>query len=275
MSARNLWMGIVVISASTWIAGGASAQQVTVTTPMQSVSDRFYESTNVGWSFGVRSGPKVKVFGRFGSPAAAAPPFGGFDPNAGLRSGFAVRNKDFGARFGFNFAQGSQRSFTTTAPTITLTNGVPGFLFNGRQVPFVTGVVPVLGFGGALPPGGHRPSDTVAARVLRGELKLPGRRRGAALQPAQASDEPAERAQPARPPSVITAPPGPSTLRRQRQAQQAANLERAREYFQRGQKVEASGKPQVAKHFYRLAARYAGGELKQTILKRLASVEGR
>ncbi len=275
MRSRNLWLVIVVTSGLTWTAGNALAQQVTVTTPMQSVSDRFFESSNVHWSFGVRSGPRVKTFARFGSPAPAPPPFGGFNPNAGIRGGFAVRNGDFGGRFGFNFAQGSQRTFTTTAPKITLMNGQPGFLFNGRQAPFVTGVVPVLGSGGGLPLMDNGLSNTVAARVLRGELKLPGSKRGAARQPTGASNDPAGRVQRSQPRLVITAPPSPSTLRLRRQAEQTENLERARRYFKRGREAEAKGKPLVAKHYYRLAARRADGKLNQAILARLADIRRR
>lgn len=276
------WRTVVlmaVFGASTPGAREVWGQQVTVTTPLQSVGERFFESTNVGFSFGVGSGSNVRTFARFGG-GVTPPPFGGFDPNAGLSSGFQVRRGDFSANFGFNFAQGSQRTFTTVAPKLTLTNGVPGSLFIGTQRPFVTGVVPIVGPGVgffSVPPS----QPTIAARVLSGELALPRSVRRPELDPPLGRNRAESSLLKQRPGSHVVrntaaaVPPSPTEQRRQRAAQQAADLLAAREHFQRGRDAEAAGKPQVAVIFYRLAARKASGELHDEILSRMAALESR
>jgi hypothetical protein len=121
----------------------ADAQQVTVQTPLQNNSATFFEQSSVGWSM---NGPGF--FARFGNPGLSRPPFGGFVPNAGLTTGFAINGGGFNTNFNFDFSQGSSYSSVTQAPVITLTNGVPGFLIAGQQRNFVTGLVPVVGNGG-------------------------------------------------------------------------------------------------------------------------------
>jgi hypothetical protein len=70
----------------------------------------------------------------------------GFSSVGGGRLNLNGRRLD-GSRFslGFNFAQGSNRSSITTAPSLTVQNGYGGSLFSGQIRPFVTGFVPVVG----------------------------------------------------------------------------------------------------------------------------------
>jgi len=121
----------------------AIAQQVTVQTPLQSNSATFFEQSSVGWSM---NGPGF--FARFGNPGLSRPPFGGFVPNAGLTTGFAINGGGFNTNFSFDFSQASSYSSVTQAPVLTVTNGVPGLLIAGQQRNFVTGLVPVVGNGG-------------------------------------------------------------------------------------------------------------------------------
>ncbi len=119
MFVRTTWITVAVVVV---LVGGSrpapAQQQVTVTAPLRRTGDRFFESTNVSSSFGMGG----RTVARFGNPNAGRPAFGGFNPNAGIRGGTSVRNNGFGANLGFNFAQGSSRSMTTTAPVLTITN---------------------------------------------------------------------------------------------------------------------------------------------------------
>ena len=127
-----------------------TAQQVTVSTPYHSLSDSFYE--NMGTSWGL-SGPNWSF--RFGgSPTQAAPQFGGFDPNTGANVGFYRRSGGIGGFFNGNWSSGYRQSFVSQVPSVTVQNGVPGFIADTSQSPFVVGFVPVVGFP---PPAGIRP----------------------------------------------------------------------------------------------------------------------
>lgn len=137
------------------IDANASAQQTMVrtTTPFQSNGDRFYENFGVGWS--VRRGPNF--FATFGGPTVAAPKFGGFNPNAGISSGWSVRNGDWSTNFNFNFSQGYERFSSTVAPTVMSLDGQPAYFFSGVQRPYVRSLVPIVPGGGggffSVPPG--------------------------------------------------------------------------------------------------------------------------
>ena len=119
----------------------ASSQQVTVSTPYQSLNDSFFE--NMGTSWGL-SGPNWN-FSFGGSPMQAAPHFGGFDPSAGANFGFGGGSGGVGGYFGGTWSQGNRRSFTSQTPSVTLQNGMPGGIFDTSQSPFVISYVPVVG----------------------------------------------------------------------------------------------------------------------------------
>jgi len=121
--------------------GIVTAQQVTVSTPYHSVSDSFFE--NMGTSWGLRG--QNWSLNVFGSPVQAAPQFGGFDPSAGANLGFGINGRNVQGSFNANFSQGSRRSFTSQTPSVTLQNGVPGFVSDTSQSPFVISYIPVVG----------------------------------------------------------------------------------------------------------------------------------
>lgn len=87
----------------------AAGQQVTVETPLVGVHDGFHEHFGAGFGFGIG--------GRGGS---------------------------FG--FGLHGASGSHRSLSMSAPSVTVTNGGTGFMQDVTLSPFVTGLVPVVGY---------------------------------------------------------------------------------------------------------------------------------
>jgi hypothetical protein len=126
------------------------AQQVTVSTPYQALGDSFYENFGTSWGL---SGPNWS-FRSGGSPMQAAPQFGGFDPNAGANFGFARQGGPINGWFNGNWSSGYRQSFVSQVPSVTLTNGVPGFIADTSQSPFVVSFVPIVGFA---PPGGFQP----------------------------------------------------------------------------------------------------------------------
>jgi hypothetical protein len=58
---------------------------------------------------------------------------------------------------GFGGSQGSTRGMNTFAPSVTTTSGGAGMMSSGRLIPFVTGVMPVVGSGYPIEPGTTSP----------------------------------------------------------------------------------------------------------------------
>jgi hypothetical protein len=69
-------------------------------------------------------------------------------------------------------------------------------------------------------------------------------------------------------PSVMSV----AQLRAQHVREEQARGDEARQWYERGQGAEAAGKSNVARVYYQMAARRAGGELKEQIAARLASL---
>jgi general secretion pathway protein D len=82
---------------------------------------------------------------RQGSFAAGVPQFGGFDPNVGLNVGFAILS-DIETFFLINASQGDKRNNLLFAPKITLFNGQIATVTDTVQRPFVTSLIPTVGF---------------------------------------------------------------------------------------------------------------------------------
>lgn len=90
---------------------------------------------------------------QFNLGGGVIPAFGGFDPNAGLTTGWSVRTPHGGFNFGLSASQGSSTTLGGDSMSITVPNGGSGFIQSGTFRPFVTGIVPVLGGGPTyLPP---------------------------------------------------------------------------------------------------------------------------
>jgi hypothetical protein len=122
------------------LAVSAAAQQATINTPFNTVNSSFFERTNLGWGFQSNG-----VNFNFNNGNRTVPQVGGFDANAGMRTGFAVGGGGNSAFFNFAAAQGSRQSFVGQTPSVTLMNGRTGFMSDTSQSPFVISVVPVVG----------------------------------------------------------------------------------------------------------------------------------
>jgi hypothetical protein len=140
MRAVRIWPSLAAVGLWWLAAAAAPAQQVTVTTPFHAVSDSFFEQFGTHWGFDW-GGLHVT----FGGPSMAVPPFGMFDPNAGIHGGFAVQGNGLGGFFNFAAGQGYRQSLVSQAPSVTLLDGYPGYISDTSQSPFVVGLIPVVG----------------------------------------------------------------------------------------------------------------------------------
>ena len=141
MSAAIRVVIVAVVGILLLAPGETPAQQVTISTPMNNVSDGFYE--NFGTSWGVRG--NNFFFQQGGNPTSAAPSFGGFDPSSGLSGGWGSNGGKLASNFNFNWSQGYRQNFTSQTPMVTLMNGQQGFFSDTSQSPFVIGQIPVVG----------------------------------------------------------------------------------------------------------------------------------
>ena len=231
---------IVVSFCLVWLsAADVGAQQVTVSTPYHSVGESFFE--HMGTTWGLRG---KNWFFSFGAPYFAAPPFGGFDPSAGANFGFGFQRGGVSGLWSGNFSQGLRRSFISQTPSVTLQNGLPGYVFDTSQSPFVISYVPVVGNNNGPAAVGDRPADPSARKVAAARSSSAGR-------PAVSVDE-----------------------ARRLYAQE--QLEQKREvlaYLERARGAEETGKANVARIYYQMAYRRASGELRDQIQTRLKALE--
>ena len=145
---RSVRLLTAVATICVFAVARSPAQQVTVATPYHALSDSFFENMGTSWGGNFENG-----FFRVGaSPNSAAPQFGGFDPSAGFSTGVGFGGGGFGGSFNMAAAQGSRRTFTSQTPSVTLTDGYPGFISDTSQSPFVMGYIPVVGGFPTLPP---------------------------------------------------------------------------------------------------------------------------
>ncbi|MCH1440773.1 MAG: hypothetical protein L7W43_14015 [Rubripirellula sp.] len=123
-------------------ANHCCGQMVTTSVPYQTSSSSFFENNSINWS--LRG--KNWFANSGGSPL---PPFGGMAGGTavagGLWGGIGFAGGGVRGHLGFNFSQGSTRSFSSTTPSLTTMNGYPGSISSGVLQPFVTGITPVVG----------------------------------------------------------------------------------------------------------------------------------
>lgn len=171
-----------------------AAQMINVGTPFNTVGDSYYERMGVNFGFSIPGGrgngsrivglnplggvtPNIN-FGQNGF-GSAVPQFGNYDPGASARFGFGVVNPQGGGfSLGFEMGKGSNRSVTSTVPSITVPNGYGGSIGSGALRPFVTGVVPVVFSGHQTLPRAQlipeRPVNAVTLALQSGQLDLSG-----------------------------------------------------------------------------------------------------
>jgi len=301
-----LGMGIAV-----WLVPGiAAAQQVTVTTPYNSVSDGFFERMGVNWGFNWKG-----INASFGGANLAVPPFGGFDPSAGMNFGFGSNRPGRSGFFNFFANQGYRQSFTSQAPSVTLFNGQRGFFSDTSQSPFVIGQIPVVGgfpvvpyavpvmphpgFSMSAPAGVLPATNPRNPRVQAMRQQLAQRRQpaaadlgGMARNPPAAADAQAGDLNLAAPRGVAAqagsaqrklaaaqassagrAVPSVAEARRLHRSEQNAQNDEARVLLERGLTAEEDGKANVAKIYYRMALKRAAGQLQQQVQARLDALD--
>jgi len=236
---------------------------------------------------------------RQGGAASAIPPFGGHDPAGDATFGFANRGGEGDLLFNFFGSQGSTRSMVTQAPSVVIPNGGRGTISDTSQVPFVTSVIPVVGtpnlaaitgYGMQLAPT----QQSVVAQRLQ-QLKYE-RLRAAAQQASSAALQTSSNG-----PDVRTAKTdadggdrlllggsgggsgGASSadhgdlsvaeIRRRQEAASATEDAELAAWIERARGAEAAGKANVAKIYYKMAARRAEGEQKQRLIQKVRQLD--
>ncbi|NLF69996.1 MAG: hypothetical protein GX575_13195 [Candidatus Anammoximicrobium sp.] len=288
LTALVVWAGL-----AGWLKTGAEAQQVQLTSPFQSINESFYENFGFGGLNLGRSGPGGGWYFRSGPANSAPPPFGGYDPSASARFGMQFGGP-WGPGFNMLAGQGSNRTHTMTAPTIVVPHGGSGYLFSGSMVPFVTGVVPVVGNAplGMMPMMPQTQSSLSPLAERAAQLRQQAAAPAADLNPApppvareepplvlkggQAADAPTA----ARPPVTGSAADSSANrgdisvaeIRRQQAQQEAARQEEIQVRIEKARGHEEAGNPGLAKIYYQQAAARADGELKQQLLAKIRSL---
>jgi hypothetical protein len=234
------------------------AQQTTVTTPMQGASDGFFE--NIGGGAGLGFGFKLPGGSGFVNAAAA---------------------------------QGSSRSLSSMAPSVTVMNGGQGFFADVTQQPFVLGVVPVVGgwspmigaqYGldqsNASPPSkGPTMLDERLSRIREsGGFKFSPGRYSATDQTQRMDDNRAANdaagAKPAMASRSSAEQPAASIaqIRQQQNETDDATVREIRDLLEQGRSAQAAGKLGVARIYYQQALKRASGDLKDEVQAALRSL---
>ncbi len=279
---------LACIAAIACTAASAEAQQATVTTPFHSTNSSFFEQIGTQWGV---TGPNF--FFQFGGGGMAQPPFGNADPAAGIRSGWSWNSGPWRADFNFIAGQGSRSGMVSQAPSITLPQGGTGYFSDTSQSPFVISYIPVVGgapqipFGYPMAPpagfgfpypgvgavhaeGNPRVQAMLRERAAGGQAveAAPGRNPPPAPEPAEPERAPAA-APPVRASTAAVAAPGVAEARLMHQQEQAAANQEAMQLLERGITAEESGKPGVARIYYRMAFDRAQGDVREQVQTRL------
>jgi hypothetical protein len=229
----------------------AQAQYSTIGVPFSTAGHSFYEYSGVRW--GLRGNG---WFFNFGGPAL--PPFGGFDPNAGASFGFGGRN----GFINFSAGQGSSTMFGGQTPFITLPNGGFGTFNDQTLQPFVTGIIPVVGY--------EPRFDSVL------EERLSRLQSGEGIGESRQSESAGPGSNAKGTSSADRGEPSVAEIKARRAAQAAAEDESAKaeiaSLLEKAQAALAAGKPGVAKIHLQIAARRAEGQQRAEILQQIDSL---
>jgi hypothetical protein len=269
-------------------------QQVATQVRFNTTNDNFFERIGVGFGFNLRGGGDIVGLDPTGQPTAsgdiqfrqgsaqsAVPPFGGYDPASDATAGFAVNGSEGDLLFNFFGGQGNTRTSVTQAPVVVIPNGGQGTFSDTSQVPFVTGVIPVVGAPNMQAITGYGLPLVNNQSVLRDRLE-----RAKYEELHQLTNPATRQPQPQADASAIrlgggggASAGGPSSADRGdvsvadiRAAQAAGDSSEDRElaaFIERARGAEAAGKTNVARIYYQQAARRAAGEQKQQLLQKL------
>lgn len=251
------------------------SQQIMTETPFNSIGNGYFERFGVNWGLNWPGG-----FARFGMPGQPVPPFGHFDPSAGLQGRSRFANQNFNGFLSFSSVQGDSTTFRSQTPGMVMMNGQSS-MFSDRSVsPFVNGYTPVVG---NMPPINDQPlgpldrvkfMDRLLARQNQGEnpaLNEPDP--GAAMLPRRPS--PSSDEKPRNSPTISSADlPVPSVAEAKRLFELDRNAEdqEISALFDKAQTAEAEGKPTVAIVYYQMVVRRSKSELKKTAQLRLREI---
>jgi len=135
-----------------------SAQMINVQSPFRTTGDNFYERNGI--NFGLNFPGSSRIVGlnpagqllphiplTQGTASNVVPAFGGYNPNASLRTGFTTLGRNPNISFGLELGKGSRRSISSQTPSVTMMNGQVASIFSGANRPFVTRIDPVIGMG--------------------------------------------------------------------------------------------------------------------------------
>jgi hypothetical protein len=291
---------LIGVSAPGW------AQQVTIRTPYRTASDSFFENNSISWSGNWRG-----INFSYGGGALAAPPFGGYQPNAGLSANFGFAGKDGKINFATSYGAGYRQSFTSQTPSVTIMNGQTGYFSDTSQTPFVVSVVPVVGAFPVVPPmmpplsviqqpavdpriqamlDARTNAQDQAARQAAAEAQAggpvqplpappqpnaPRQNKAAELPPPppDPGDAAAERLNAAQQSTAGRPAPSVAEAKRIHQQEQAAANEELSALMVRAQALEEDGKPNVAKIYYQRIAKHATGTLQQQARQKLYELD--
>ena len=248
----------------------AQGTNITYSVPFQTNRESYAENFNSSWSL---RGPGFNM--SFNNANAGQPPFGNYNPNVGLTSGWQTRSGPYTGNFNFNLGQSIQRSSISQTPVITSMPGVPSSITIGTQRPFVTSVVPTVnqGFRG---PVVQSPIQMIQERLRNGELPAGGLSLRTPQHPRMPDvDIDAQRVH--RPTAeerlshhrIDPLPPTRAERNAILNGERSARNNAADAYLKKGLTAEAQGKPGVAKVYYRLGLKQAEGELKKQLQSRL------
>lgn len=279
---HSCWASLAIVVGAS-LSSGVGAQQVHVQTPVTRSSSSYHEHFGVRWGYNWR-GPRGYFFFNNGGWNGSLPPFGGYDPNNAATIGIGGRGNNSNFYLNFTASQGSQRTVTGISPSLTLTNGYPGYLFSGQVTPFVTGFVPVVGNGGAWPysPGGpvmlSRPPTILEERLARLQAGEGQTNRPSSSDSPTSNEEESFAANSSGLPSrtavgsASTAEHGDVSLAEIRRQQAEEDRRRAAEAAlleAKGDTALAAGKLDVAKQYYRLALKLADAERRESLQRKL------
>jgi hypothetical protein len=265
-------MGRILIIAGLLVFSAAFArvevqgQQVQIATPQVGVQESFYESFGTRWGFSF-GGPNGGVFFDRGGGGPVRPPFGGFDGASQARFGYGLRGGNGSFSMNFSAVQGSRRSMSMSAPSLTLPNGGVGGIWDTSLRPFVTSWIPVVGSGGVLPPAYW--VSPLKERLARGALESPVTAPMASQQTA--APDPGAPLRPVRESSAQHGDVSVAEIRQQQREADASGQE-LRRLVAQAESAERAGRRGAARIAYRQAAERAAGALKTRLVKKLESL---